>query len=101
MNKNTASSPTDSGGTGMSKPVFRKGIICFKSCGVQRTRVLVRKRPSAMSEAMLGVVEGMEVEVLEEAKGFYKVRLFGGDVHPDLVGYIPSHFVKEVQKDGK
>lgn len=94
MNKNTASSPTDSGGTGMSKPVFRKGIVCHADI------VRIRETPSAMSRCMLGVVEGTELEVLGEVKGFYKVRLFGNE-HPALVGYIPSHFVKEAWPDGK
>ena len=78
----------------MSEPVFRKGIVCCADI------VRIRETPSAMSKCMLGVVEGMELEILGEVKGFYKVRLFG-NVHPALVGYIPSHFVKEAWNDGK
>lgn len=94
MKKNTVSLPTDSGGTGMSKPVFTRGIVCHTDIA------RIREAPSAMSKPILGVVEGMELEVLEEVKGFYKVRLFWNE-HPALVGYIPSHFVKEVRNDGQ
>lgn len=94
MNKNTVSFPTDLGGAGMSKPVFKKGITCHPDI------VRIRETPSAMSKCIVGVVDGTELEILEEVKGFYKVRLFGND-HPALVGYIPSHFVKEARDDGK
>lgn len=93
MKKETVSFPTDSGGTGMSKPVFTKGIVCHSDI------VRIRETPSAMSKCILGVVEGAELEILEEVKGFYKVRLFG-NAHPALVGYIPSHFVKEARSNG-
>lgn len=93
MKKATDSSTTESWSAGMSEPVFRKGIVCHADI------VCIREAPSAMSKYILGVVAGMELDVLEEVKGFYKVRLLG-NVHPGLVGYIPSHFVKEVRKNG-
>lgn len=92
MKKEPGSSATESWDAGMSKPVFTKGIVCHP--GIVCTNFWVREAPSAMSKPMFGVVEGTELEIVEEAKGFYKVRLFG-NVQSDLVGYIPSHFVKE------
>lgn len=93
MNKTTGSSATESWDTGMSKPVFRKGIVCHADI------VRIREAPSAMSKCVLGVVEGMELEILGEVNGFYKVRLYG-NVHPALVGYISSRFVKEARDNG-
>ena len=55
MFKRTASSPTESGCAGLSRPVCRKGIVLYTS-------------------SILDLVKGTEVEILEEAEKFYTVR---------------------------
>lgn len=86
MNEITASFPTDSGCTGVSRPVSRKGIVCHTDL------LRVRESPSA---CMIGLPEGFGVEILEEERGFYYIRIW----QLGLVGYVPCHFIQEVGAD--
>ena len=98
MNEVAVSSPTDSGCTGVSRPVSKKGIICpegFLS--------VLREQPLAIEKFLEELCGGLEVEILDdpyecEAYGFRKVRVvFRNRV---IVDYIPSYLVQEVSNDG-
>lgn len=86
MKNETASFPTDSGGAGMSEPVFRKGIVCSKDW------VFLRKEPSAMSETIVGLIDGMEVDIVGDVGGFYRIRVSRDSL--TVEGYVPSCFVR-------
>ena len=74
MKKVTASSPTDSGCTGVSRPVSRKGIVLFSSF-------------------ILDLVKGTEVEILWEDDDCYMVVL---DWNPCGSRLVPKEFIREV-----
>lgn len=79
MNELTASSPTDSGCAGVSRPVFRKGIMLFSSF-------------------ILDLVEGTEVEILGEDDDYYKVWPLS---KPYVAQLVPKDLVREVSVDAQ
>lgn len=74
MKKVTASSPTESGCTGVSKPVRRKGIVLFSSF-------------------ILDLVKGTEVEILWEDNDCYMIVL---GWHPCGSRLVPKELIQEV-----
>ncbi len=77
MYETTASSPTESGCAGVSRPVTRKGIMLFTVC-------------------LLGLVKGTEVEIRDERGDYYEVRTIS---EPWIDKYVPKELVMEVSTD--
>ena len=77
MRNETASSPTDSGCAGVSRPVSRKGIV-------------------VLSSFILDLVEGTEVEILWEDADCYKVWPVS---KPYIAQLVPKELIQEVSVD--
>ncbi len=77
MKKVTASSPTESGCAGVSRPVRRKGMMLYTS-------------------VILGLAKGTEVDILDEYGEYCKVRSVS---EPNIVKWVFKDVIKEVECD--